>query len=160
MQFLTFGNWMGASDMAETASNIAKHILARFNAKGAPINNVKLQKLLYYTQAWHLAHFDTPLFADPIEAWVHGPVIPAVFREYKYFRWSPITASVSYQPSFNVAYHVDHVLSVYGDFSSWDLERMTHNESPWKEARAGLAPDVPSTAIISHESMKTFYSAL
>jgi len=53
--------------------------------------------------------------------------------------------------------HVFEVLSVYGKYSPWDLERMTHSEGPWKEARGTLPPDVPSGAIISHESMREFY---
>ena len=52
--------------------------------------NLKLQKLVYYAQAWHLALRDVPLFEEDFEAWVHGPVIPALYQEYKKFGWRPI----------------------------------------------------------------------
>lgn len=86
--------WLGSRNQrgepVTTASIIAKHILGACKAKQDFITNLKLQKLLYYSQAWHLAIYDEPLFQDRIEAWVHGPVVPSVFREYRSFRWSPI----------------------------------------------------------------------
>jgi len=145
--------------MAETASNIAKYILCHFRTKGEPIDNLKLQKLLYYTQAWHLVNDDCPLFADRIEAWVHGPVVPTVFQIYKAYRWSPIMAEVSYSPDQEVAEHIDDVIEGYGHFSAGDLERLTHSEDPWKEARGNLAPDVACNRVITDESMKRFYSS-
>lgn len=48
-----------------------------------PISNLKLQKLLYYMQGFHLAYFDTPLFDDDIEAWMYGPVVPCVYNHFK-----------------------------------------------------------------------------
>ena len=143
--------------MIESASNLAQYIIAHFFAKNEEINNLKLQKLLYYCQAWHLALHEKPLFEDRIEAWVHGPVVPNVFREYKSFRWSPVKANGLYNPNPEAKSHIDEILAAYGHFSSWDLERLTHNDAPWKEARGGLPPDVPSNNVISHESMKNFY---
>ncbi|HUZ03805.1 MAG TPA: type II toxin-antitoxin system antitoxin SocA domain-containing protein, partial [Acidobacteriaceae bacterium] len=59
-----------------SASDIAKYFIASFQKKNKAISNLKLQKLLYYAQAWHLALYGSPLFSDSIEAWVHGPVVP------------------------------------------------------------------------------------
>lgn len=147
--------------MTTSASSVAKYILHYFQKKNSSINNLKLQKLLYYSQAWHLALNDTPLFSDRIEAWVHGPVVPSVFREYKAFRWSPIIPPAgACELDDQAAKHIDEVLSAYEGFSSWDLARLTHSESPWKAARAELAPDVPSSRPISHDSMKRYYSQL
>jgi uncharacterized phage-associated protein len=145
--------------MIETASNVAKYILANFQTKGTPINNLKLQKLLYYSQAWRLAIKEAPLFADRIEAWIHGPVVPPVFGEYKHFGWSPISTVNGAELLLfrdSVA-HIDEVLAAYGQLSAWDLERLSHSEDPWREARAGLAPDAPSKNVISNESMMKFY---
>lgn len=142
-----------------TASDIAKFIVGQFHSKGMPINNLKLQKLLYYSQAWHLALKDNALFNERIEAWIHGPVIPPVFQEYKSFRWSPIVIEdVTVQLAQKTQAHVEEVLAQYGRFSSWDLERMTHNEDPWKIARGGLPADISCTNLITHDSMKKFYS--
>lgn len=146
--------------MTPTASNVAKHILARFQANGSPIINLKLQKLLYYSQAWHLAFTGKPLFHDRIEAWIHGPVVPPVFGEYKQFGWSPISVSDGGTLTTGQTAHVDNVLQAYGKLSAWDLERLSHSESPWREARSGLPPDAPSNNIISEDSMRLFYSRL
>ena len=145
--------------MITTASEVAKFILGRFQSKGEPINNLKLQKLLYYSQAWHLAIHGNPLFNERIEAWTHGPVIPTVFQQYKAFRWSPISIEdVSAKLPPKATAHVEEVLAEYGKFTSWDLERMTHNEDPWKITRGGLPADISSNSLITHELMKKFYS--
>jgi uncharacterized phage-associated protein len=144
--------------MAKTSAHtVAKYVLFHFQEKGEPINNLKLQKLLYYIQAWHLTLFDKALFHEDIEAWVHGPVVPSVYREYKGFRWGPITVSSPVEFSAEDGKHADEVLAAYGKFNAWELERLSHSENPWKQARAGLAPDASSNAVITHESMKAYY---
>jgi uncharacterized phage-associated protein len=94
--------------MLPTASNVAKYILTRFQLGGSPIINLKLQKLLNYAQAWHLAFTAKPLFPERIEAWIHGPVVPPVFGEHKQFGWSPISVSDggTLQASSGLATHV------------------------------------------------------
>jgi uncharacterized phage-associated protein len=69
---------------------IAKYFIWLANETGSFISNLKLQKLVYYTQAWHLALHDLPLFDEDFEAWVHGPVIPDLYHTYKHFGWKPI----------------------------------------------------------------------
>lgn len=51
------------------------------------------------------------------------------------------------------------VLGIYGNLEASVLERLTHSEDPWKEARAGLAPDAASTREISQSSMQRYYGA-
>jgi uncharacterized phage-associated protein len=143
--------------MITTASEVAKFILGHSQSRGVPINNLKLQKLLYYSQAHYLVSYDTPLFGDRIEAWVHGPVVPPVYGEYKSFRWSPILIEGSAKLSEKHSGLVSSVLAAYGDFSAWELERLSHSEDPWKQARAGIAPDQSSNAVITLESMKAYY---
>jgi uncharacterized phage-associated protein len=145
-----------------TASDLAKHIIYWFSAKkNQQIDNLKLQKLLYYTQAWSLAIHDCPVFQAQIEAWVHGPVVPPVFREYRDLRWSPISLvdDGNSKISSKLQKHLDEVLGAYGDYTGWQLERLAHNEHPWQAARGNLPPDVPSSNVITHESMKTYYRA-
>lgn len=143
-----------------TASEIAKYFIASFQKKHKEISNLKLQKLLYYAQAWHLALYDVPLFDDKIEAWVHGPVVRSVFREYKAFGWNPLSVHGP-KPNFSeeVNRHLDEVARVYGKFDAVDLERMTHREDPWLDARGNLAPDAPSRNVISYSAMKRYYGA-
>lgn len=73
-----------------TANYIATCLIRLSYEKQRPVSNLKLQKLLYYAQAWHLAIFKQPLFNDEIEAWVHGPVVPEVFRAYRDNKWASI----------------------------------------------------------------------
>jgi len=148
--------------METTAREIAATIIERCKARGVTdVSNLKLQKLLYYAQAWNLVFSEEPLFSDTCEAWVHGPVVARVFGEYKSNRWAPISDPIG--PSVGdteIGAHIDNVLDAYGDLGATQLERLTHQERPWLEARAGLAPDEPSRNPISMKSMKEFYSSL
>ncbi len=142
-----------------TASYVAKYFISSFQKKDKGVSNLKLQKLLYYAQAWHLALYGNPLFRDPIQAWVHGPVVPSVFREYKDYAWRPITQEVKADAPSDLAFHLKEVTRVYGEFDATTLERMTHQETPWKETRGSLSPDESSNREITQESMKKYFSA-
>jgi uncharacterized phage-associated protein len=146
----------------ETAREIAATIIERCKARGiTDVSNLKLQKLVYYAQAWNLAFTGEPLFADTCEAWVHGPVVACVFGDYKSNRWAPITdafGTAVCDPDIRA--HIDCVLDAYGDLGATQLERLTHQERPWQEARVGLATDEPSRNPISIRSMEEFYSSL
>ena len=142
-----------------SAQTVANHFVELHRA-GDGISNLKLQKLLYYAQAWHLALYDEPLFRDRIEAWVHGPVVPPVFGAFKHNGWQPIYSTVGsavlpdrFEP------HLTEVVKVYGGFTATELERMTHQESPWKEARGGIPNHRPSQAVITHAAMQRFYGS-
>jgi uncharacterized phage-associated protein len=144
-----------------TASELAKYIVHKFQDSGDPVTNLKLQKLLYYIQGWHLAFFDKPAFNDRMEAWVHGPVQPGVYGEYKCYRWNPICDAVE-PPTLDPDLHqlTDEVLEAYGGDSGYELEIRTHHEAPWISARNGIPPDQESMAIVSHNSMKDFFKSL
>ncbi|MDP2247969.1 MAG: DUF4065 domain-containing protein, partial [Nitrosomonadales bacterium] len=77
-----------------TAINVARYIIRKFQDAGDPVTNLKLQKLLYYVQGWHLGIYNTPAFEDDFQAWVHGPVVPSTFQEYRHNRWNPIVEDV------------------------------------------------------------------
>jgi uncharacterized phage-associated protein len=144
-----------------TASEIASTLLVLCQERGIEVSNLKLQKLTYYAEAWYLAFEGASLYDDPIEAWVHGPVIPQVFREYRGYRWSPIVepvASPSNDPE--ILEHLGSVLDAYGKFSATQLERLTHTEPPWIAARQGYAADEPSSEPISRQVMREYYSSL
>ncbi len=123
------------------------------------ITNLKLQKLLYYAQAWHLAFYASPLFPDDIEAWVHGPVVPKVFRRFKTLGWKTIDMPVSPTVESHVSAHLKSILMAYGSLGATQLERLTHSEDPWKIARAGIPEDVSCNRVIAHRDMKMFYKA-
>jgi len=140
----------------------AEFLIAFSHECGDPLSNLKLQKLLYYSQAWFLALYDKPLFDERIEAWVHGPAVPPVYGEFKKWTWQPIECEIDL-PALEKALekhvqdHLTEVMDVYGVMSAYQLEKLTHSEDPWKKARNGIPLDEPSTAIITHEDMKQYY---
>lgn len=141
--------------------HISDFLLCESRERGEVLTNLKLQKLLYYSQAWHLVRKDQALFKEDFQAWVHGPVLPSQYKRFKAFEWRPITENVVLPKlSDELASYLKEIVDVFGSETAINLELMTHKELPWKEARQELAPDQSSTAIISKESMKAFYQSL
>ncbi|MER2250664.1 type II toxin-antitoxin system antitoxin SocA domain-containing protein [Methylorubrum podarium] len=55
------------------------------------IDPLKLQKLLFYAQAWWLAYNHSELFDEEIYAWPWGPVVPSIYSQFRDFGAQPIT---------------------------------------------------------------------
>jgi uncharacterized phage-associated protein len=129
---------------------------------GDSINLFKLQKMVYYAQAWHLTLYEQPLFDDEFEAWVHGPVSPELHRRFRHFDSQPIGLEAvdtdTTKLDVSVRDFLDEVWTVYGKYSVPYLEKMSHDESPWQDVRVGLAPDVRGNRVITQEAMCKFYS--
>jgi uncharacterized phage-associated protein len=141
------------------AYDVAKLFLKWARENGDTITNLKIQKLLYYAQAWYLVNYGRRLFDDDIEAWELGPVIRSIYRKWKQFNSSPI----QYIPNgkeTNVfqKHQVDFLVEFYRIFSSLSsttLVSMAHNEDPWKKAfKSG------QNTIISTSVMKDYYTKL
>lgn len=143
--------------MACKALDIAKKLI--FKAQndepngGERLTNLKLQKLLYYQQGFHLAFFGTPLFAENVEAWMYGPVVPAVYDEYSAYGSSalpqvkvPVSLSEDEEELFNEVY------DAYREFSAIGLMNRTHSERPWLDA----VPHDRGT-VITQESMMAYF---
>jgi uncharacterized phage-associated protein len=143
--------------MSLEVNKVADTIIALSHERGREITNLKLQKLLYYSQAWNLAFTGMPLFSESIEAWVHGPVVPSVFRRFREYRWKPIETNEKPCEDESVRHHVLSILNAYDKFDATQLERLTHSEKPWKDARAGLEPDMSSRNVIPHAAMRDYY---
>ena len=118
-----------------TVSNVANaFILMDDNNDGDGLTNLKLQKLAYYAQGFHLAIFDNPLFDEAIEAWTHGPVVPELYQAYKQYGKTPVPIADNFdinvldKDAINL---IEEVYRVYGQFSAWQLRNMTHEEAPW-----------------------------
>src|SRR5262249_731210 len=106
--------------MATSVHQVAESLINLSYEKNNPVSNLKLQKLLYYSQAWHLALYKCALIDDEIEAWVHGPVVPCVFRRYRDFKWNAIGKPGAVQmPDF--VPHLEEVWRVYGGLRAFDL---------------------------------------
>ncbi|AWO91946.1 MULTISPECIES: Panacea domain-containing protein [Bradyrhizobium] len=145
-----------------TPKQIANWFLGGIDREaGDSITPLKLQKLLYYAQAWALVELKRPLFEEDFQAWAHGPVLESIFNDFRKYRWDAIPAPESVpELDAETFAHLGSILQVYGDFSAKKLEAMTHKEDPWKDARAGLKPEERSNAKISKDSMREYYSAL
>ncbi len=144
------------------ALEVGRYFIYLSNQANKPITNKKLQKLVYYAQAWSLVLNNKKLFNEPIEAWVHGPAIRNLYVQYKNFGFSPIQEQIESGTISNISGKtkdlLDEVWRVYGKMDSRYLEMLSHSEKPWLDARAGLEGHENSENKISSESMKSFYS--
>lgn len=154
----------GTSKSAITAGDVARYFVLKTTQDGELISPLKMQKLVYYAYAWHLAHTKEKLFSEHIEAWANGPVVPSLYRELKVYGFSPIDpekyAGVSSRKNVENIVHkfsdrtrkiLDDVYEKYQTMTAFELVVLTHQEKPWREARKGLAPDETSSATISDE---------
>ncbi len=121
--------------------------------QGELMSNMKLQKMLYYEQGFHLAVFGTPLFEEDIEAWMYGPVVPAVYEVYKDYGYNGIDPGEVEEVSLSDREQAlfDEVYKVYGAYSAIGLMNMTHRESPWANTPTGVG------SVISRDKMVEFF---
>jgi len=139
--------------MQTTAHDIASYVLQSLG----PMRSMKLQKIIYYGQAWSLAWSGNPLFAEPIQAWKDGPITRALWNRHKGLdvirKWNgnPDALSIEQKTVLN------RVFAFYGRLSGNDLSTLTHAEKPWIDARRGLQKHEPGTQEISHEAMREYY---
>jgi len=155
------------------AVDLSKYIIAKFDNVGDLITNKKLQKVLYYTEAWSLVYLNSIIDED-FEAWVHGPVIPSIYRDNKKFGYSPIILDYNGLDSSKFISKfikdtkiekqqlelIDAVLKKYGVLSSQELEMLSHSEKPWIITRNNIAPFDHCSVIINKELIRSFYSSL
>ncbi|HHA0827787.1 TPA: Panacea domain-containing protein [Staphylococcus aureus] len=135
-----------------------------FIENGEDITPKKLQKLSYYAEAWCNALLNERLIEDThFEAWVHGPVSPDLYQQYKKYGWNEID-----KPEVNVEYSfsdkekeiLDSVIETYGHLSGNELEALTHEETPWLNQRKGLGETETPNNIIKFEDMQSYYSSI
>src|SRR4051794_38902830 len=110
-----------------TAHDVAAYILREQGS----MSTWKLQKLLYYGQAWHLVWDEEPLFDNRIEAWANGPVVKDVYKRHR----GAFTISDWPDGDLNALTEteretVDIVLNGYGHLSGRALSHLTHSEEP------------------------------
>lgn len=136
--------------------------VAKWFLSKEPMTHKKLQKLCYYAVAWGYALYGEQLFEnDEFQAWVHGPVSPKLYRKYKVNGWQEI-AKLKTAPKFDdrVIRLLESVWATYGDKDGDELEALSHNERPWREARAGLSEEDRGENIIKPEAMHGYYISI
>ncbi len=139
--------------------NAARYFIIRAYEDGleAEMTNMKVQKLLYYSQSLHLALYNEPLFAAEIQAWRYGPVCPPAYKFYCDFEAQqlPIPQQESLlQLSPDKKELLEKTWEYFGSYHAYKLSDMTHVEFPWKKARKGLPPQASSTEPILLNAMK------
>lgn len=148
---------MAAGPPCCSCHDVAAYILA----KRGPMSAMKLQKLLYYAQAWSLVWDERPLFHERIEAWANGPVVPEAYEVHRgKFGLDSWPNGDPLKLDDNAQKTVDAVLRFYGKWSPPRLSELTHREDPWRVARAGLAPGERGDEEITLASMAEYYGAL
>lgn len=125
-----------------------------------PLNPLRVQKLLYFAEAWSLEILDRSLFQEPIQAWKFGPVVPSVYHEYKPLERStiPFEAVEMYADlDPKLAAVVRASWDYYRDFAVHALVDMTHREMPWLRARDSLPRDAKCDRPILREWIRETY---
>ncbi len=113
-----------------SALNLANYIVVKCVADGEPITNLQLQKILYYIQGRHLTQFNVPAFADEIEAWKFGPVVPKVYYAFCHYGAMPIIRlgkEVDLDEDIDRDL-VDRTIEEKRNVEPWDLVMETHKE--------------------------------
>jgi uncharacterized phage-associated protein len=142
-----------------SAQDVAAWFLGAIDRKaGDALTNLKLQKLVYYAQAWALALLDRPLFDEDVEAWQHGPVVESVYQRMKAFGTNPLPIlRRPHRFEREELVLLEDVLAVYGEHSAHFLEALTHQEDPWRTTRGDLGANSRSRRAIPSSVMRSFY---
>lgn len=139
-----------------TVHDLAAYIL---RAQGR-MSTWKLQKLVYYSQAWALVWDDEPIFKAEIQGWANGPVVPELYRRHRgkfsvdSWEGDPRKLSSDHRDT------VEIVLGEYGHLTGRQLSLLTHAERPWQEARKGLKPTQLGSQAIPLDSIQAYYEVL
>ena len=141
------------------------------------VTPMKLQKLLYFAQAWHLAFLDAPLFKEDIQAWEWGPVIPEIYSEFRSYgnqpidrkalelRWVDGEMIVDYPKMDSTDEDANeilqNVLNVYGRLSAIQLSNITHaKETPWSIVASNYPSYLPRGLQIPNELIRDVFKKM
>lgn len=154
----------------KSINDVCNYVIFRLTQEGGSfLSHLKLQKILFYIQSWSLAYDKVPLFDGKFQAWIHGPVNRSIYNRFKdsKYMYSSInmsdvdnTVDLSF-PMFNAdeTEFINSVLEAYAPFSDVQLEKMTHDEKPWLDARDGIASYERCEVEIDENTMQSFYGA-
>lgn len=140
--------------------DIANYFIWSANKRGIKVYTMTIHKNVYIAQAEYLAIYNRPLFEEDFQAWVWGPVIPEIFRQYKsYDSKKPISSNVQRPDiSSEIATFLDSISRAFIDVHRFTLSELTHEEgSPWDVIRGNLEADEKSQEIIPKDLIKDYY---
>jgi uncharacterized phage-associated protein len=134
-----------------SAFAVSNWLIDKNQTDQSELTPLKLQKILYFAQGWHLAYFDVPLFEDPIEAWKYGPVVSSVYfalgsRAKNKVIVNPIEGPVVQDGIYSLGFpkmqfpddkakeFMESVWKTYAKKKAWELVSITHTKgSPWEQ---------------------------
>lgn len=135
-----------------------------------PMTHKKLQKLLYFSYGIYLAQnndseqqLEKSLFTNNFEAWVHGPVDPVIYSLFKNngINLLSIESIDTYDFDLDVMKALNTTMEMYGNYSADELENISHNQTPWKNARKGLLPmEASNNPLLDIDIFTTFRNEL
>lgn len=159
-----------AAESLESLFSVSEKILrviAYVFEKLEEVTPLMLQKLLYFIQGIYSALYGRPIFTEDCRAWIHGPVYPEVYDLFRNFKYNPIddarfallegTADALTEEEKNV---IDLVVNTFGMYGGKVLEKITHNEEPWKNARKGYGDNIPSSELLTKDSIMKYYETV
>lgn len=159
-----------AADSIESLFSVSEkmlRVIAYVFEKLEEVTPLMLQKLLYFIQGVYSALYGKPIFEEDCRAWVHGPVYPEVYELFRDFKYNPIddarfallegTADALTEEEKKV---IDLVVNTFGMYGGKVLERITHNEDPWMEARKGYGGSIPSSELLPKDRIMRYYVAI
>lgn len=129
--------------------DVSRYIINYSYQKDHYMDNLKLQKVLYFVQVWFLKKTGYPCFYQSIEAWSFGPVIPVSYREFKRFGSCPLPKVKSYFVCDGNLWNVKKILfddniiakehkilineivDYLCDYSNIYLTKVTMKQKPW-----------------------------
>ncbi len=142
-------------------------VIAYVFKKLEEVTPLMLQKQLYFIQGIYSALYGRPIFGEDCRAWIHGPVYPEVYDLFRDFKYNPIddarfallegTEGALTEDEKRV---VELVVNTFGIYGGKVLEKITHNEEPWLEARKGYDDSIPSSALLPKERIMKYYIAV
>lgn len=161
---------MGAADSLDKLFSVSEkmlRVIAYIFEKLEEVTPLMLQKLLYFIQGVYSALYGMPIFEEDCRAWLHGPVYPEVYELFRDFKYNPIDDArfallVGTEASLTKEEKkvIDLVVSTFGMYGGKVLERITHNEEPWMEARKGYGDSIPSSELLPKDRIMKYYTAI
>lgn len=161
---------MAAADSIESLFSVSDkmlRVIAYVFEKLEEVTPLMLQKLLYFIQGIYSALYGKPIFAEDCRAWIHGPVYPEVYDLFRDFKYNPIDDArfallegMKDTLAEDEKLVIDLVANTFGMYGGKVLEKITHNEEPWMEARKGYGDSIPSSELLPKEHIMRYYLAV
>lgn len=131
---------------------VASYLCKRYKEEtGNDMDEMKLHKLLYFTQRESIIATGEPMFSDRFSAWRYGPVMVSIRERYKN---GTLNEELSKQELEKYIRVFDAVFENYSKDSSWSLSVLSHGETSWRNARKGVAQDENSSELMKTEDIR------